>query len=67
MDHNSTAYGVVTEFPLATTLLHGRFDPSATYLDATPDYIHIPSAPCRIAAAFPNAKLIVLLKDPAQV
>jgi hypothetical protein len=35
-----------------------------TFLDGTPDYMHIPSAACRIAAAFPEAKLIVLLRDP---
>ena len=41
-------------------------DPLATYIDATPDYMHIPSAACRIADAFPDAKLVILLKDPVQ-
>jgi len=41
-------------------------DDEATYIDATPDYMHIPSAACRIADAFPDAKLVILLKDPVQ-
>ena len=39
---------------------------SVTFLDGTPDYLHIPAAACRIAAAFPDARFIVLLKDPVQ-
>ncbi len=39
-------------------------DPTATYLDATPEYLPTPAAACRIASAFPNAKLVVVLKDP---
>ena len=39
-------------------------DPSVTFLDGTPDYIHIPSAACRIASAFPSAKLVLVLRDP---
>jgi hypothetical protein len=35
-----------------------------TFIDGTPDYIHIPSAACRIAATFSSAKLIVVLRDP---
>ncbi|GAX86375.1 hypothetical protein CEUSTIGMA_g13787.t1 [Chlamydomonas eustigma] len=35
-----------------------------TFIDGTPDYMHTPSAACRIAGAFPEAKLIVLLRDP---
>eukprot|EP00798_Chlamydomonas_sp_ICE-L_P006747 gene6747-3420_t len=34
------------------------------YIDGTPDYLLIPSAACRLRAAVPHAKLIVLLKDP---
>jgi hypothetical protein len=37
---------------------------SLTFIDGTPDYLHIPSAACRIKAAFPNARLIVLLREP---
>ncbi|GAX77033.1 hypothetical protein CEUSTIGMA_g4480.t1 [Chlamydomonas eustigma] len=33
-------------------------------MDGTPDYLHIPSAACRIKATFPNARFIVLLRDP---
>lgn len=39
-------------------------DLDSTYLDATPDYMHIPSAACRIASVFPKAKLVVMIKDP---
>lgn len=39
---------------------------SITWLDGTPDYLHIPSSVCRIASAFPKAKLIAVLKDPVQ-
>ncbi|GAX78131.1 hypothetical protein CEUSTIGMA_g5573.t1 [Chlamydomonas eustigma] len=35
-----------------------------TAMDATPDYMHIPSAACRIAASFPGAKIIAVLRDP---
>jgi hypothetical protein len=35
------------------------------YLDGTPDYMQIPAAACRIRSLFPNARLLVLLKDPA--
>ncbi|KAG1654885.1 hypothetical protein FOA52_006529 [Chlamydomonas sp. UWO 241] len=44
----------------------GDDDARTTWLDATPENLLIPSAPCRIAAAFPRAKLIVVLKDPVQ-
>mmetsp|Transcript_10733 Transcript_10733/g.23072 ORF Transcript_10733/g.23072 Transcript_10733/m.23072 type:complete len:120 (-) Transcript_10733:2314-2673(-) len=36
------------------------------YLDATPDYMLVPSAACRIRAAFPAAKLMLLLKVTMQ-
>lgn len=39
-------------------------DLDSTYLDATPDYMHVPSAACRIASVFPKAKLVVMIKDP---
>ncbi len=39
-------------------------DSSLTFVDGTPDYMHIPSAACRIRSTFPDAKLIVLLRDP---
>lgn len=45
-----------------STLPHRDLD--STYLDATPDYMHIPSAACRIASVFPKAKLVVMIKDP---
>ena len=35
----------------------------ATYLDATPDYMHIPSAACRIADAFPVYSISHLNRD----
>ncbi len=44
-----------------------RSDPlnqTLTFLDGTPDYMHIPSAACRIRSAFPKARLIMLLRDP---
>ena len=41
-------------------------DPSATFLDATPDLIHVPASACRIAELFPDAKLVAVLRDPAQ-
>ena len=50
---------------LAPTPLGSR-DPRATFLDATPDLIHVPSAACRIAAAFPRARLVAVLRDPVQ-
>lgn len=37
-----------------------------TFVDATPDHLHLPAAACRIATLFPDAKLVVLLKDPVQ-
>ena len=37
---------------------------SLTFLDGTPDYMHIPSSACRIATAFPDARIVVLLRDP---
>ena len=37
---------------------------SLTFLDGTPDYMHIPSSACRIATAFPEARIVVLLRDP---
>lgn len=40
---------------------------SLTFLDGTPDYMHMPSAACRIASAFPAAKIIVLLRDPVSL
>ena len=47
--------------------LHACRDPanaSLTFLDGTPDYMHIPSSACRIAAAFPDARIVVLLRVP---
>ncbi|GAX80642.1 hypothetical protein CEUSTIGMA_g8077.t1 [Chlamydomonas eustigma] len=41
-------------------------DDKGVYVDGTPDYIMIPSAACRIAATFPKAKLIAVLRDPVQ-
>jgi hypothetical protein len=38
---------------------------SLTYIDGTPDYLQVPAAACRIKAAFPDARLIVVLRDPA--
>ncbi|GAX79593.1 hypothetical protein CEUSTIGMA_g7034.t1 [Chlamydomonas eustigma] len=35
-----------------------------TFLDATPDYMQIASAPCRISSLVPEAKIIVVLRDP---
>ena len=39
-------------------------DPSLTFLDGTPDYLHIPTSACRISKEFPDAKFIILLRDP---
>ena len=36
-------------------------------MDGTPDYMHIPSAACRIAANFPDARLVAVLRNPAEV
>jgi hypothetical protein len=47
----------------AVTLNPGSTRP-VTYLDATPDMIHVPSSACRVAATYPNAKLVVVLRDP---
>ncbi|GAX77038.1 hypothetical protein CEUSTIGMA_g4485.t1 [Chlamydomonas eustigma] len=41
-------------------------DRSLTFLDGTPDYMHIASSPCRLSKVFPDAKLIVVLRDPVQ-
>lgn len=38
-----------------------------TFMDATPNYMPLSSAACRIAATFPAAKIIAVLRDPAQV
>ncbi len=40
---------------------------SLTFLDATPGYILLPTAACRIRAAFPDAKIIAILRDPVKV
>ncbi|GAX77034.1 hypothetical protein CEUSTIGMA_g4481.t1 [Chlamydomonas eustigma] len=37
---------------------------SLTFMDGTPSYLMIPSAACRIKAVFPDARFIVLLRDP---
>ncbi|GAX77037.1 hypothetical protein CEUSTIGMA_g4484.t1 [Chlamydomonas eustigma] len=37
---------------------------SLTFIDGTPDYVHVPAAACRIKTAFPDAKIMVLLRDP---
>ncbi|GAX77036.1 hypothetical protein CEUSTIGMA_g4483.t1 [Chlamydomonas eustigma] len=37
-----------------------------TFLDGTPSYLLFPSAACRVAAAFPHAKLVAVLRDPLQ-
>ena len=42
---------------------HAR--PGQVLLDGTPDYMETAWAACRIKAAVPQAKLIVLLRDPA--
>ena len=39
-------------------------DPMLTFIDGTPDYLHLPTSACRISKAFPNAKLIIVLRDP---
>ena len=36
-------------------------------MDATPNYMPLPSAACRIAATFPAAKIIAVLRDPTKV
>ena len=41
-------------------------NPSAVYLDATPSYINIADAVPRVAAVFPKAKLLAVLRDPAK-
>ena len=40
---------------------------SLTFVDGTPDYMHTPTAAYRIAAAFPRAKIIAVLRNPAEV
>jgi hypothetical protein len=42
-------------------------DPSLTFVDGTPGYINTPAAACRIADAFPSAKLIAVLRNPTEV
>ena len=39
-------------------------DPVLTFIDGTPDYLHLPTSACRISQVFPNAKLIIVLRDP---
>ncbi|KAG1660123.1 hypothetical protein FOA52_003783, partial [Chlamydomonas sp. UWO 241] len=39
---------------------------TATFIDATPDYLHIPAAACRLSAAFPKARLLLVLRDPVR-
>jgi hypothetical protein len=56
----------MSDFSTFVDLFSHQQDSQATYLDATPDYMHIPSAACRIADAFPDAKFVILLKDPVQ-
>ena len=46
----------------------GRLNSSdLTFMDATPNYMPLPSAACRIAATFPSAKIIAVLRDPTKV
>ena len=42
-------------------------DPSHTFSDGTPDYLHTPAAACRVAKAFPKAKLVAVLRNPVEV
>ena len=47
------------------THAHTRARPPAlqmVYLDATPDYSHVPMSACRIKTVFPQAKIIMIMK-----
>ncbi|GAX76127.1 hypothetical protein CEUSTIGMA_g3570.t1 [Chlamydomonas eustigma] len=41
-------------------------DESLTFVDASPNYIYYPPAACGVAAVFPNARIIAVLRDPVQ-
>lgn len=47
-------------FPLATGRVEKRI------IEATPSYLFVPSVPARIAQLLPDAKLIVVLRDPVE-
>ena len=53
--------------PLTPTPHRNTSDPDLTFVDGTPDYIQTPSAACRVAAVFPRAKLIAVLRNPVDV
>ena len=46
--------------------LRDPLNASLTFLDGTPDYMHMAPAAHRVAKAFPDAKIIVLLRDPVR-
>lgn len=55
-------------FPTRRTLaIHERrHGAAAQTFEATPDYLFDPRAPANVAAALPEARLIVLLRDPVE-
>lgn len=58
------------EFAITSSLLEDYYNTfpnnSKILLDGSPDYVDSPTAACRIRSLFPNAKFIIMLKDPVQ-
>jgi hypothetical protein len=49
-----------------TTIRITRKDARGICLTPSPTYLHAPKAPSRIAAMFPDVRLIVLLRNPVE-